>query len=377
MNVLHFGTLYAHAGGPATSTYLTLQGLRQHGVDAKIAMYHLSSDDVLRGNDVPIIWCKKPWEGRFAYSPCMKRELRGVENIDIYHAQGIWQYPTYALCDAARQLGKPYLITPRGMLYPQDISKSHKTFKLLSLRLRLLSDLNSSACVHVTCEEEMNVCRDIGVVAPIAVIPNPAETKDYMPKAHDGIFRLGYLGRLSPRKNVEMLIRAFANPTLKEAELVIIGGGDSHYEKFLHQEVSRLGLKNVVFKGFLNGQEKDETLATISVLAMPSGFENMGNVVLEALARGIPCIATTGSPWRNLQDFNCGWWVNCTQDDIEEAILKAFSTPQTVLDEMGESGRKLVSEKYSVDSVASKMKILYEWILHKSEQPSFVFTNDV
>lgn len=375
MKVLHFGTLDAMAGGPAMSAYLTLKGLRLQDVDAQIAMYRVPDDHKLRGYDVPINWCTAPWENKFAYSPKLKRELQAINNVDIYHAQGVWQYPTYAICDVARKVGKTYLITPRGMLYPQDIAKSNKTFKKLSLRWRLLNDLNRAACVHVTCEEEMTHCRNLGVTSPIAVIPNPVEVKEYMPQKYDGIFRLGYMGRLSPRKNVESLIYAFASPKLKDAELVIIGGGDKQYEKFLHEEVARLGLNNVVFKGFLNGMEKDEALSAISVLAMPSSFENLGNVILEALVRGIPCIATKGAPWKDLVDSDCGWWVDYSQQAIEQAISKAYDTPVERLEAMGENGKSLVREKYSVSSVAKKMKALYEWIYDGRNEMAPKFVN--
>ena len=100
-------------------------------------------------------------------------------DFDIYHAQGIWQYPTYALIDVAKREGKPYLLTLHGMLYPQDIAKHSTFFKKLSLKWRLLKDLNQAACVHCTCEEEMRHCRDLGVTAPIAVITNPIEIKSY------------------------------------------------------------------------------------------------------------------------------------------------------------------------------------------------------
>lgn len=375
MKVLHFGTLDAIAGGPAMSTYLTLHGLRLHGVDAQIAMYRVPEGHKLRGDDVPIHWCTSPWEHKFDYSPKLKRELRAIPDVDIYHAQGIWQYPTYALCDVAKAQKKPYLITPRGMLYPQDIAKSNTRLKRFSLCWRLLRDLNAAACVHVTCDDEMRHCRALGISAPIAIIPNPVEVKQYLPQRHDGVFRLGYMGRLSPRKNVESLIRAFTNPILRNAQLIIIGGGDHQYEDFLRKEVARLGLKNVLFKGFLNGKEKDEALSTISVLAMPSSFENLGNVVLEALVRGIPAIATKGAPWKDLADCYCGWWVDYSQQAIEQAIIEASQTSEAQLQAMGANGRRLIEDKYSVESVAIKMKSLYEWICNRNRISAPAFVN--
>lgn len=374
MKVLHSGTLAATAGGPAMSTYLALHGLRMLGVDAQIIQFPLRTGDVLRGNSVPVHFCSQPIENKFCFSPFLKSEMLRLGTYDLYHAQGIWQWQTYALIDAARKCGKPYLITPRGMLYPQDIAKSNKLFKRLSLKFRLLRDFNHAACVHVTCMEEMRHCRALGITSPICVIPNPVEIKEYPYQKEDSKFRLGYLGRVSRRKNVEGLLYAFSElgNEAKDAELLIIGGGDVQYESFLKSEVVRLGVKNVVFAGFLNGEEKDRALASCSVLAMPSEFENLGNVVLEGLVRKIPCIATTGAPWEELNTNHCGWQVPYTQKDITNAVLQAFHTSAAELKEMGENGRALMERKYSVDAVAKDLKAVYDWVLTGSNKPLFV-----
>lgn len=375
MKVLHIGTLDVNAGGPAMSTYYTLYGLRQLGVDAEIIMYPLSPTGKLRGKNVPVHFATAPWEHKMAYSPNLKKEISALGEYDIYHAQGIWQYPTYAIVDVAKKKGKPYIITPRGMLYPQDIQKSNKLFKKLSLKFRLLDDLNNAACIHATCVDEMKYCRELGITSPIAIIPNPIEIKEYTAKKKDNIFRLGYLGRLSPRKNVESLIYAFheLKDITKNAELLIIGGGDEKYEYFLRSEAKRLNLNNVKFTGFLSGQDKDEAIASLSVLAMPSEFENLGNVILEGLIRRIPCIATKGSPWENLETYKCGWWVDFNQNAITNAVKQAMQTSYEELNEMGERGYKLMKNHYSIEAIAKKMQTLYNWINTHNNKPSYVY----
>ena len=132
-------------------------------------------------------------------------------------------------------------------------------------------------------------------------------------------------------------------------------------------------MKNVRFIGFLNGEEKDRALASCSVLAMPSEFENFGMVVLEGMVRRIPCIATTGSPWEELQTHHCGWWVPYTQEDITNAVQSAIKATDDELKTMGLNGRRLMEEQYSVESIAEKMKSLYEWILNQGNKPDFVY----
>lgn len=375
MKVLYTGTLDVNAGGPAFSTYNTMRGLNAIGVETHVLMYEMGVGGNLIGDDVPVHFAKKPMEHIFSYSPSYKNEIVSCGEFDIYQAQGVWLYNTYALVDVARKKGKPYIITPRGMLYPQDIAKSKSWFKKMSLKIRLLDDLNRAACVHVTCEDEMNHCRNLGVTSPIAIVPNPVEIKEY-PNAKKGdVFRLGYLGRISRRKNVEGLIYAWSelgDKVKDNAELLIIGGGDEEYMAFLKKEVARLNLSNVRFTGFISGQEKENALSSLSVLAMPSEFENFGNVIVEGLVRGIPCIATTGAPWKDLEDYQCGWWVEYNQVAITKAVQSALETPVDELYAMGVRGKKLMKDKYSIEAVAKQMKEVYEWLLGNHEKPDFV-----
>lgn len=375
MKVLYTGTLDVNAGGPAFSTYNTMRGLNAIGVETHVLMYEMGVGGKLIGNDVPVHFAKKPIEHSFCYSPYYKGEIISCGDFDIYQAQGVWQYNTYALVDVARKRGKPYIITPRGMLYPQDIAKSKSWFKKISLKIRLLDDLNRAACVHVTCEDEMNHCRNLGVTSPIAIVPNPVEIKEYPNAKKDDVFRLGYLGRISRRKNVEGLIYAWSelgDKVKENAELLIIGGGDEEYMAFLKNEVARLNLSNVRFTGFISGQEKEDALSSLSVLAMPSEFENFGNVIVEGLVRGIPCIATTGAPWKDLEDYQCGWWVEYNQTAITKAVQSALETPVDELYAMGVRGKNLMKDKYSIEAVAKQMKEVYEWLLGRSEKPDFV-----
>lgn len=373
MKVLHTSAFDKATGGPVMSTYLMLKGLVAQGIKAEVFCPPFINDSINK-KSFSIHICEHPLKTKFAYNPFYKKEMEALGDYDIYHAQGVWQYPTYALAETARKKGKPYVITPRGMLYPQDIAKSNRFFKQLSLKLRLLKDLNQAACVHVTCKEEMVHCRELGVTAPIAIIPNPIEIKEYAYHKEDGIFRIGYLGRLSPRKNVEGLIRAFAAlPNRENLELVIIGGGDSAYEQRLKEEVKRLDLEKVRFMGFLTGEEKEQALASLSLLVMPSEFENLGNVILEGLVRRIPCIATKGAPWEELNTHQCGWWIDYDQEALNRVLDMAICTTEEERKAMGERGRKLMEEKYSIEAVARQMKELYEWIITGDNKPKCIF----
>ena len=375
MKVLHVGPVDTHVGGPVFSMHSTLSGLRSLGVDAQVYAFPVSPEGHLVGDDVPIHWAPSPVWKKMLWGPRYRKELEALGAFDIYHAQGIWQWPTRSLCSVANSQGKPYFISLRAMLYPQDVAKRSAWAKHIALALWQRRDLNRACAVHVTCTDEMKFCRGFGITSPIAVIPNPVVSRGIPFRKSDGVFRVGYLGRLHRRKNVEGLIRAFAELKLdvKTTELLVIGGQSADYEAFLRAEAARLGVTNIRFTGFLDGKKKDDAISSLSVLAMPSAYENFGLVVLEGLVRGIPCIATTGSPWKELFDHNCGWWIEPTQEALTAAIGEAHSTSSESLRRMGENGIRLVEDRYSVRSVSERMKRLYEWGLGRTQRPGFVF----
>lgn len=70
----------------------------------------------------------------------------------------------------------------------------------------------------------------------------------------------------------------------------------------------------------------------------------------------------------------CGWWVEYSQKAITDAVKAALETPTDELHSMGERGKRLMKDKYSIEAVAQQMKEMYEWILNKRMRPSFVYT---
>jgi glycosyltransferase involved in cell wall biosynthesis len=187
--------------------------------------------------------------------------------------------------------------------------------------------------------------------------------------------RIGYLGRVHPRKNIEKLLYVWDKLSLNKtsAELVIIGNGDKDYMNFLKAERQRLNLKNVIFTDFLSGKEKEKALQSLSYLAVPSDFENFGMVVPEALIHGIPVIASKGTPWEELNTHNCGWWVDNDVDTLTETIQKAMNLPEDIRIAMGKRGKELIKNNYSVEVVSKKMIQLYSWILNGGEKPKFIY----
>lgn len=376
MKIIHSGSLNVNAGGPALSMSLMLKGLEEAGVNTVALCEKIVPDSNLIDSELNIRFTNQSKLGTFAYVDNIYECLEKEKNVDIYHIHGIWMYHGLAVAKYAKKIKKPYLVSPRGMLYPQALAH-HSLLKKIMMLLYQGKVLANAACVHATCREEMEYYRALGFRNPVAVLPNPIDISGVVDRKipNKPLFRIGYLGRVHPRKRIERLIYAFdfLRNNLNDSELLIIGADDKQYEDFLRKEVERLHLKNVRFTGFLTGKEKDEAIMSLSYLVVPSDFENFGNIVTEALVRGVPVIASKGMPWKDLEDYHCGWWIDNDQETINRTIMMAYNTSEGDRVQMGLNGKQLMRDKYSVEVLGLKLKQLYEWILYRGENPDFVY----
>lgn len=379
MKTLHSGSLNVNAGGPAMSMNLTLKGLEKAGVRTVALCEEIPADGKLIASNLNIRFTHKGKYSTLAYVDNIYECLKEVSDVDIYHIHGTWMYHGFAVSRYANRMGKPYVVSPRGMLYPQALAH-HALLKKTMMALYQGKVFSGAACIQATCREEMEHYRALGFKNPVAVLPNPIDISMIIDREipHKPLFKIGYLGRLHPRKRVERLIYAFSEKKkqLENCRLMIIGGGDEMYRDFLEMEVKRLGLTNVEFTGFLTGKEKDRAILDLSLLVVPSDFENFGNIVTEALVRGVPVVASKGMPWQELEEYNCGWWIDNGQESINRTLLEAVGVSDEKRLLMGMNGKRLMCENYSVEVLGEKMKRLYEWILNRGCKPEFVYESN-
>jgi glycosyltransferase involved in cell wall biosynthesis len=239
MKVLHtIPSLDLNSGGPSQSVYQLTKSLRNIRVDSQILTYKSSDTSVRTISDAHYIHSIQLSKFNvIQYSKKFLEYLASNSAFDIYHGHGLWQMPVHQMSSVARQINKPYIISPRGMLRPWALEQS-KIKKKIALWLFQNRDLRNAACLHATAKIEADEMCTLGFKNPIAVIPNGINLSEYgMSKEKDQNSKktILYLSRVYPKKGLEFLIEAWSSikkSERKDWEIIIAGNGD---EKYINQ----------------------------------------------------------------------------------------------------------------------------------------------
>lgn len=323
----------------------------------------------------------------FGFSPQMEK-MAGTstfERFDVLHQHSIWLALSRATNRWRTATAQPTIIAPHGTLeaHALKISWWKKRFALIAYEM---NNLRSASCLHATSIHEASGFRQFGLKNPIAVIPNgvpESMLSDTGNAAHfyekhsiAGDKRIAlFLSRLHPIKGIPMLLEAFAQIPQREGWVLVIAGFEDYdrYGERLVQIARSLGiLEHTIFVGGLFEQDKRDALAAANLFVLPSYSENFAIVVVESLAAGVPVLTTTGTPWRELVENDCGWWKEASVESIREGLLDAMNRPQAELLAMGQRGKKLVERSYTWPRIADQTMMLYEWLLGRGSQPGFV-----
>jgi glycosyltransferase involved in cell wall biosynthesis len=132
-----------------------------------------------------------------------------------------------------------------------------------------------------------------------------------------------FLGRICPIKSIEKLIFACSiSKSFKREKfkLLIVGPVLNEFRAYfdsLIELITKVELENnILFLGNIDSPKKEILISQSKALLLVSQSENFGNVVLESLAQGTPVISSKGTPWQQLENHNCGYWIENSSEEI-------------------------------------------------------------
>ena len=370
MKILHvvpsFHPAYSY-GGPIRSTFELCRSAVELGGEVRV----LTTDangldrvlDVDKNEEVQlpegfrVRYC--PRRLRHSVSPTLMRLLPTYMRwADVVHLTGVYNFPTFPTIFWGRLLNKPLIWSPRGALQRWEGSSRVGPKAVWDFLWYHTAD-RVELTMHVTSEQER---REVSARFPrlrMAMIPNGVDVPvDLNRVERNGELRMLFIGRLDSKKGIEALLKACGLvDSAPPWRLAIAGWGAPEYVSQLKEQIHALGLSGrVEMLGPVLSEAKKALFECSDVALVPSYTENFGIVVAEALAHGVPVIASKGTPWSRLEEMKCGLWVDNDPESLASAIRSISTMP---LQDMGRRGREWMQNEFSWRSVTNQMLALY------------------
>jgi glycosyltransferase involved in cell wall biosynthesis len=237
----------------------------------------------------------------------MSKSIREVvEESDIIHMHGHRNFLNNMTHNAARRLNKRYIFSAHGTAIPIERRVLIKRVFDIIFGNRILRDAKRLIAVS---QNEVEQYEAMGITSDrVSVVYNGIDITAFQALPEKGTFRRKYgleekkiilfLGKITPRKGVDFLVRAYS--LLKRNNIVlVIAGNDMGHKPEVERLIAEMNLRGkVIFTGLLVDDEKLAAYQDADVLVYPSMYEIFGLVPFEAMLCGTPVIVS--------DDCGCG-----------------------------------------------------------------------
>jgi sugar transferase (PEP-CTERM/EpsH1 system associated) len=190
----------------------------------------------------------------------------------------------------------------------------------------------------------------------------------------DDAFVVGTVGRLQAVKDQVLLVRALARALAQQPSarsrlrLVVVGDGPLRGE--LQQAIDQAKLADVAW---LAGERSDvpDWLRALDLFVLPSRSEGISNTILEAMASGLPVVATHVGGNPELVDAPSTGMLVPAGDEaaLADAILASLSDPARARAQ-GAAGRRRIEQRFSLDAMVASYESMYERLLARQGVPA-------
>ena len=313
-----------------------------------------SNEDRSRFGDCCVTYCSTMGPSQIGFAPDLTTQLRRAQ-LDCLHLHGIWMYPSRAGALWAKRTGRPYFISPHGMLDPWILARGRWKKKLARLGYEREGWFRATALHALTIREAQDIARETGRFDSV-VIPN-AGPSAIMELTNRPLVAV-YIGRIHPKKNLIELVKGWDKAGISGAKLKIAGWGSVHDIEMLRDAIS-ISNGSIEFLGPVFGEDKAALLAEARYVVLPSLSEGLPMAVLEAWANGVPTIMTGEC---NLPEgfeaeaaLECGY----AADEIAVAIRRAFELTSEQWCICSRAALELARSSFSADNIAMRWSAIY------------------
>ena len=267
-----------------------------------------------------------------------------------------WRKSVFMLI--ARMVGKPYVVHLHGADF--DVFYERECGALAKRYIRFC--LVNSAAVIVLSNSWKRWVQGIVADANIRCIYNPVRIPDDSATGPCGAAnsRLLFMGQLGDRKGVADLLHALAAIRSQFPNVQLTCGGDGDREKF-HRLAVELGIGDVVrFPGWVVGSDKEQLIARAACFVLPSYHEGLPMAILEAMAAGVPVVATrVGGIPEAVTDGGEGFLIEPGDiSGLAQALTKILSNP-LLRRTMSEKARAKARQMFEDSTIVHELSALY------------------
>jgi len=168
---------------------------------------------------------------------------------------------------------------------------------------------------------------------------------------------LGYVGRLTHVKGVDLLARAFRQCVKSHANVRLLIVGDGEERGTIRAELNReIGHGCVHIESDIEPGRLPEWYRAMDLLVMPSRYENFSNAVLEGMACGVPVAASDIGGNRVVGESGAGWLFDPESVPSLERCLSAIVSDGTALKVRGAAASAYVRERFSWNESARRLE---------------------
>ncbi|MEM1304298.1 MAG: glycosyltransferase [Planctomycetota bacterium] len=300
-----------------------------------------------------------------------------VAASDVLHLHGVWEPWLLHAANAARRLGKPYLVTPHGMLDEWSLSQK-RLKKRVALALTHRRMLNSAAVLQMLNADEERYISPLGLTASKQVVPNgvfledvdaPVKKSDVaeVVPACGGKPYVLFLSRLHYKKGLDYLAEAFRTVAEKNADAqLVVTGPDGGARQEFESQVADLDIADRVHvTGPQYGDAKRALLRGAACFCLPSRQEGFSMAITEAMAYRVPVVISEACHFPEVAEVGAGSVV-ATGDAAatSDALLGVLSDPEAAAQQAA-AGRLLVEQRYTWNRIADRFLALYEQMIDR------------
>lgn len=364
LRVLHVvASMATGDGGPVECVRQLVRFLPQAGVHTTLVTTDrrlVSGDELSNVGRVSV--ARARWPARYNFAPSLSALVRAeLRQCDVMHVHAVNNFPTSTAVRIARRHGIPFVLQPHGAYDDYHIQQNGLVKALYHRAVDARAFDSAAAVVASSSREASGILSSLGrepVVIPLGVDPLLLTATRHSRQSG----RILFLGRVTEKKSVDLVIEAFAMSDLarKGIRLTIAGPVDARLRYDPSEIVRDYELQGAVdVIGSVDATMRMQLLASSDIFVLPSKDESFGVSVAEAMAAGCavmaspqvgiaPAAAAEGA--LRMVDRDGKSWA--------EALVEMYSEPEK-MQAMGSRARLRASIEYDWGTIAARFAVLY------------------